>query len=86
MRLYLYENTCPMTDRVITDEVLRFLHRNVGLFYCRSCIASLAKISLREVQNAWPDLAIERTIDLSEGHCDECRNVRTVVRAKRVTA
>lgn len=64
------------------DDLLRFLRQNLGLFYCASCLARGARVPLRELGDAWAGLVVHRAVEITEGQCVQCMQVRTVVRVR----
>lgn len=63
-------------------EMLQLLRQRPGLAYCGHCLSKLANVPAHEAQSAWADLVADRAIEVTQGACSECLNVRTVVRFK----
>jgi hypothetical protein len=62
------------------EELLPFLRRNPGLFYCALCLARESRVPLRELAEAWAHLVTHKAVQITEGHCTQCMLVRTVAR------
>jgi hypothetical protein len=70
----------------MTEDLLRFLRQNPGLFYCASCLVRGSSVPLRALGDAWAGLVTQRTVQVTETLCVVCGQVRTVVRVQAATS
>ena len=64
------------------EAMLRTLHRGLGSFYCRLCLAKTIGAAVHDLRVAWAELVAHSGIELNKAPCVECLQPRTVVRVK----
>ena len=67
-------------------DFLPFLRQNAGHFYCALCLARASQLHLHQLGDAWARLVTDRTVQITEGYCVQCMQVKTVACVKRSAA